>query len=197
MVHVRQLHSPMVTLNHNEIIDGTVCLVWQESQNGSNQFALHSAPFQPRRISGSTGAGEIAMNANYQLFATKDSSRPWTLWIWDILSTRPLAIVNFRERIKQLIWHPIAPHILLILTSHKEPLLYVWHVNKQQLLILRGLTVSADAGIVDCEVNWLGGRCHGFPLLFISSPYHYDAGILDAEQDGVVFQSLLRQELPD
>ncbi len=135
------------------------------------------------------------MNVDGAQVASKDSSRPWTLWIWDILSPQPLAVVDFRDRIKQLLWHPTAPEILLILTIQKEPLVYVWHTTKEQLLILEGLTLNGDAGPGDYEAKWLACT-NELTLLFLTSPHQYDAGTIDIGGDNVNFQSVLRQANP-
>jgi hypothetical protein len=186
----RQLPSPMAIINHPTVIDGAIHDVWQESQGGEHIFSRHSAPFEPRSAKRLAGGDQVAMNANSDMVATKDSCRPWTLWIWDILTPLPLAVVNFSNRIKQLLWHPTVPEILVILTFRKDPLLYIWHAKKQQLLVLGGLNMNEDVETVDCEAKWLGGTLHEPPLFFLSSPHHYDAGIIDVDHDGVTFQSV-------
>lgn len=181
----------MATIDHRNIIDGTKYQVWQESQDGDHAFSLHCASFEAHSVKRAAGADQMAINASCDLIATNDSSRPWILWICDIVSSQPLAVVNFRDRIKQLLWHPTAPEILVILTIQKEPLFYVWHVTKQQLLISKDLTTIGDVGMSDCEAKWLGGHLHESPLLFLSWHRQYEAGIIEIDQDGVIFQSVL------
>lgn len=158
-------------------------------------FSRHMASFQARNVQGSAGADKVAVNAICQLVALKDSSRPWTLWIWDILSTeQPLAVVNFRDRIKQLLWHPKDPDLLVILTATKEPYFHLWHARSGRPLISNVLTVSSSLEMSDCEAAWLAGHLNGSPLLFLSWPRHYDAGIINIDQDSVIFQGKFRPE---
>ena len=138
------------------------------------------------------GADQFAINRNCELVATKDASRPWTLWVWDILLSEPLAVVNFRDRIKQILWHPTDPEVLLILTVQKEPIIYVWDASQQRILIAEHTIVSGDAETAVYECKWLQGHVKESPLLFVGSPHSYDAGIVDfLEQGGVVFESVL------
>jgi hypothetical protein len=183
----------MAIINHPTVIDGAVYDVWLESQDGKHIFSRHSASFEPRSVKRLAGGDQVAMNANCEMVATKDSCRPWTLWIWDIPTPHPLAVVNLSNRIKQLLWHPTVPGILVILTFQEGPLIYIWHSTKQQLLVLEGLNMSDGKETVECEAKWLGGTPHEPPLFFLSSPHYYDAGIIDVHRDGVIFQSVFHQ----
>lgn len=139
------------------------------------------------------GADQVAINAECELVATKDSSRPWTVWIWTIPSPQLLAVINFRDRVKQVLWHPRDPEILLLTTTQAEPLLYIWYATKQQIYIAKGLHVDENPKSCDYEAKWVGSRVQELPVLFMSSPHHYDAGIMPADRDGVAFQSFLHQ----
>ena len=101
-------------------------------------------------------------------------------------------MVNFRHRIKQLLWHPTNPDMLLILAIQKEPLLYIWHAAKQEVLIIELPITTTDAESTDYQCKWLNGDVEGMPLLFVFSPRHYDVGIIRLlDQDGVIFESVL------
>jgi hypothetical protein len=188
----------VVAIDHQSIVDGAAYHVWQESEEGRHFFSPRRSSFEPRHVERSTGADQIAMNGNCQLLATKDSSRPWTLWIWDVRSSEHLAVVNFRHRIKQLLWHPTTPDLLIILAVQKESLLYVWHAAKQQMLIAERPIMSTDAETADYQCEWLEGDLEGLPLLFVGSFRRYDAGIIHLlDQDGIIFESILEDRILD
>jgi hypothetical protein len=169
------------------------CHVWQESQDGDHIFSRHHASFEARSVKRLAGADQVAINASCELVATKDSSRPWIVWIWDIASVQTLAIVNFRDRVKQILWHPTDPEILLILTITKQPMFYIFYAREQQVLISEGLATNGSSEMGDCEATWLPGHLHELSLLFLSWPRRYDAGIINIDQKGAVFQSVLNQ----
>lgn len=183
----------MATISHSNIIDGAAYHVWQQSQDDDYSFSRHCASFEPRTVKRSAGADLVAVNADCELVATKDSSRPWTLWIWDLVSPQPLAVVNFRDRIKQILWYPAAPKVLLILTTQKQPLVHMWRGTKQEVLVPGGLIMNSDGETTDLEAKWLGQRPHELPLLFLSSPWSYGVGVIDMDHNGVTFRSLLHQ----
>lgn len=173
------------------MVDGTAYQVWQESSEGKHLFSQHLSSFEPRQVKRSAGADQIAVNRDCQLLATRDSSRPWTLWIWDISALEPLAVINFRHRIKQLLWHPTDPDILLVLAFQKEPLLYIWHAAEQKMLIIERpiMTIAAET---DYQCEWLNGYLEGTSLLFVRSPRLYDVGVIRLlDQDGFIFESAL------
>jgi len=170
------------------------CHVWQESQDGDHVFSRHLASFESRSVKRLAGADQVAVNAGCELIATKDSSRPWLVWIWDFVSVQALAVVSFRDRVKQILWHPTDPEILVILTMTKQPMFYVWHAGEEHILVSEGLAMNGGVETGDCRAKWLARRPHELPLLFLSWPRRYDAGILNLDGKGAVFQSVLSQE---
>jgi hypothetical protein len=135
------------------------------------------------------GADKLALNASGESLATIDSSRPWTLWIWDVVSSELRTVINFQDRVEQILWHPEDAEILVILTKQKESLLFIWHAQKEQLFTSKGLVMNGDGAPADCKAKWLENSCDGLPLLFLSSTHSYDAGYLHIAEDTVIFQS--------
>lgn len=108
-----------------------------------------------------------------------------------MISPQPVAVVNFRQRIKQLLWHPKNPDILLIVCNQKEPLLYIWHTTKQQLLVPTGVNKHGSVATSNFEAQWFSYHSETPPLLLLSSPDHYDAGMVDVDVDSGIFCSIL------
>lgn len=102
-----------------------------------------------------------------------------------------MAVVNFRQRIKQILWHPKHSNILLLVCNQKEPLLYIWHTTKQQLLIPSGVNKHGNAATSSFEAEWLSYRSESRPLLLLSSSGHFDVGTVDADLDDGMFRSVL------
>jgi hypothetical protein len=183
----------VVTIAHQHIIDGGKCHVWQESQDGDHVFSCPRASFEARSVKRLAGADQVAMNTGCKLVATKDSSRPWIVWIWDLASLQTLAVVSLRDRAKQILWHPTDPEILMILTVSKQPIFYIWHAG-EDILISEELAMKGALDMSDCEAKWLARRPQELPLLLLSWPGRYDAGIINLNGKGAVFQSVLSQE---
>jgi hypothetical protein len=175
------------------------CHVWQESQDDDHVFSRHRASFESRSVPRLAGTDLVAINAGCELVATKDSSRPWLVWIWHLASAQTLALVSFRDRIKQILWHPTDPEILVILTITKQPIFYIWHAGQEQILVSEGLATNGGMEMSDCEAKWLARHDQESQesqepsLLFLSWPRRYDAGIMSVDGKGAVFRSVLSQ----
>jgi hypothetical protein len=111
------------------------------------------------------------------------------------VSSEPLAVINFRDRIRQLLWHPIIPENLLILTNQRQPSLYQWHAAKQQILFVPGYWPQSDLEPEEYGCEWLQDDSERTSLLLMSSSHRYDVGVIDIDQDDVIFQSVLRESL--
>ncbi|KAF2641967.1 hypothetical protein P280DRAFT_289531 [Massarina eburnea CBS 473.64] len=72
------------------------------------------------------GIGIMAFSKSGMLCATRDDSTPTTVWIWDLTSLKPQAIIIQHAPIKSLQWHPKDPSKLLIQTAHVLPILYIY-----------------------------------------------------------------------
>ena len=124
------------------------------------------------------------------MIATKDATRPKIVWIWHKSSPSHHLVINFRENVKQVLWHPESSHVLLIITSQKDPIIYAWHdFNKPPAIGYAPLKSSGKF-----EGSWLPNKLDGRHLFMMSSPEAFEIGFLEHKEDVVLFDSILRRD---
>jgi hypothetical protein len=179
---------------HPNTIENSIYPVWQESSTSERNFSrLHTA-LEAMPNDNVSGIEKVEVNADCSMIATKDSTRPRTVWIWPISSKVPQTVLNFREHVRQILWHPSLPHVLLILTSQKEPTVYVWH--DQGIAPAIGVIPLSTSGnrATRFEGSWLPNEIAGRHLFMMSSPEAFDIGSLDGRGDRVFFESVLQKD---
>ena len=124
------------------------------------------------------------------MIATKDITRPKIVWIWHKSSPLPHAVISLRESIRQLLWHPSLPHVLLIITSHKDPIIYAWHDPTKAPAV--GYASLKSHG--KFEGSWLPNRFAERHLFMLSSPEAFEVGFLEHNEGQVLFDSILRRD---
>ena len=168
--------------------------VWQESSTAERKFSRLTTALEATPSDNLSVVEKLAVNADCSLIATKDSSRPRRLWIWPVSSQVPLTVLNFREHVKQILWHPSLPNVMLILTSQKEPTVYIWH-NQGIAPAIGIVPLSAShRGTGRFMGSWLPNETSGRHLFMMSSPDVFDIGSLEGKSDGVFFESVLQRD---
>jgi WD40 repeat protein len=137
---------------------------------------------------------KVAVNADCSMIATKDSTRPRTVWIWPIASPIPQTVLNFREHVKQILWHPTLPNVLLVLTSQKDPTVYIWYDQGAAPAIGIIPLSPSSKGSGRFEGCWLPNEISRRHVFMLASPEAFDVGFLDARRDGIFFESLLERD---
>ena len=127
--------SPVVFLDHTPTIQLTTGAVWQETVSA---FSARTYTETPQPVTPPTtaspasdsslklGISLIAFNADGTLVATRDDATPSTVWLWDLTQLTPRTVLIQHAPVKQLLWHPAIPDLLMTQCAHDEPALYLW-----------------------------------------------------------------------
>jgi hypothetical protein len=184
----------LASCDHPSTIETSIYPVWQESSTSGRNFSrLHTA-LEVMPSDSASGVEKVAVNSDYSMIATKDSTRPRTVWIWLIASPIPQIVLNFREHVKQILWHPALPNVLLVLTNQKEPIVYIWHDHGTAPAI-GIIPLSANSKISGrFEGSWLPNHIDGRHLFMLTSPEAFDVGFLNGRNDGIFFESVLQRD---
>ena|SRR2546423_1814328 len=183
----------LASYEHPTTIEPSVYSVWQESSATERNFDRIYTAFEAMQNDSFAGVEKVAVNADCSMIATKDSVRPRTVWIWSISSTSPSTVLNFREHIKQILWHPSITSLLLILTVQKDPTFYIWH-DKSTAPSIGVIDLSTSGkGAGKFEGFWLPIRIRGQQIFMMSTPDAFDLGFLKCWSDRVCLESVLQK----
>jgi hypothetical protein len=130
------------------------------------------------------------------MIATKDGTRPKTLWMWQATSTIPHAVLNFRENVKQILWHPFLANLLVVVTNQKDPTIYVWHDWTQAPAIGSIPAAAAARGVYKFEGSWLPSQVADQCLFMMNSSNTFDIGFVECKDGDVFFESILWNNFP-
>jgi hypothetical protein len=184
----------LASYGHPSTIEASIYPVWQESSMPARKFdRLHTA-LEAVPNDSVLGVEKVAVNADCTMIATKDSTRPTTLWIWTTTFSIPQTVISFREQIRQTLWHPKLPNVLLVITNQKEPTIYVWHGPSTAPAIGVIPLPSGGKGLARFEGIWLPNEVDGRHLFMLSSQEAFNIGFLHGSGDGVFFESVLERE---
>lgn len=171
-----------------------------------------------------------SLNCDQTLLATRIRSSPRTLFLWKLdditpntagVAVHPHVVLLFSYPIKQALWHPRRPHVLVVLTTNKDPVLYAW-TNESLLtppicgLIPRdhntiNTTMSMYTNLkpsvnTNYSASWLpectkrhigggGGRGGGYHVpILLTSKTAYDAVYLSDQGGEVGFESIITEQ---
>lgn len=128
--------APVVFLDHTPVIDVPSAPVHSEhiDSQANRSYTTTQQPVTPPKAAleknetglMKQGIGMLTFNANGTLCATRDDSTPCTVWIWDLTILRPRCILIQHSPVKNLLWHPTDPNLLLIQTTQDEPTVYLY-----------------------------------------------------------------------
>ncbi|KAI9846635.1 MAG: hypothetical protein M1838_001212 [Thelocarpon superellum] len=130
--------SPVMYLNHTNLIDQPQTSVWQEiiSSTGQRSYARATQAMSPPSVNGATSDGgpKIGISAMAfnnpdglsTLMATRVESIPTTVWIWSVSAQSILAVLIHHSPVKSMQWHPSLPHLLLLHCLNDEAAVYLW-----------------------------------------------------------------------
>jgi len=216
-VYVRSLaRESMVTQQlarfvHPETIDGSKTFVWQE-ENGKGLPSSFSSVFLRQNTSFSaisdpeepstSSANAIEINTDQTMIATSLQSASKLLWIWKPGQSTPHTVIVFRHSVKNVLWHPILPNVLAVVTTQKRPVVYVWYQPNVgpicgQITLNHEIHPNQLASALSTKFSgsWLPGARHTngrVPFLF-SSATRFEVSFLESVDGEVVFISALRK----
>ena len=191
--------------------------MWQEVVDKEQLTEQASRPFMIPTISSQTNTGiprtvEILKdNCDGSMLASTSGLMPSTLWIWQGFRS-PLAVISFRDPIRQAVWHPEIPDALLIVTASSQPRIHLWTKRNEPRSVPITLH-KRDATSGRHEVRWVqdfenqtehqeenkvvGERNEDY-LFVITNEKCFDIGFIETLLNDVNFQSVLSAEyLPD
>ena len=182
----------------------------QLTEQFSRPFMLPTVPLQlstgiPRTVE------LLKDNCDGSMLASTSGSMPSVLWIWQGFRS-PLAVISFRDPIRQVMWHPEISDALLIVTASPQPRTHLWTKRNAP----RGVPVTLlkkDATSGRPEVKWVqdfenrtedqeenkvvGERDEDY-LFVITNEKSFDIGFMETVDDNVKFRSVLNDAyLPD
>jgi hypothetical protein len=151
LIRTQSVHNmqtcTIADFSHSTSVDSSKSVVWVESSklndDQSTHFERSSGIIDLSQSLPTIGASKnasnhkrpdvdevdlIEPNADQSLFATRLSAAPRVLYLWsqDRIS-RPQTVLIFRHAIHQVIFHPLLPNALVIVTNTKNPRVYAWH----------------------------------------------------------------------
>lgn len=196
---------------HPDIINGAETIVWQEMQTPSSplqSWKRESSAFSATNNDPGTPMGShvesIQVNSDHSLIATKIRGFNTALWIWRPGHHEPYVVLLFKNPIKNILWHPELPNVLVVLTTQHAATLYAWH--QAELPPVCGTVFpdledtsssSAKSPLLSRHTAaWLPAASCGagrVPLLF-SSQGTFDIGLLQYSDGTLGFESLLSHE---
>jgi len=164
---------------HPYVIELPGITVWQEQINAAKQRSYVLAP-QPASLPTSAslaktmtpkhGISMMILSQDGALLATKNDSCPTTAWIWSLQTGRTIAILIHHCPIKQLIWHPTIPDLLLMHCAIAEPTMHIWKADWE---VPRTITLPFARANGRLEVSWLQSLNDHTLRVMISSAHQY------------------------
>lgn len=197
---------------HPDTVDGANAFVWQEemeksipSSNASTflsqkaSFSTSSIPTDPN--SPSTDAIEI--NADQTMIATCLKSCSKLLWIWKLGQSQPHTVIIFRYPIKNVLWHPVLPHVLVVITHQRRPIVYAWYQENLgpisgEIVLNHEMHTNPLMSTLSAKfaASWLPSATHtdGRVPFFFTSATRFEVSFLQNVNGKVKFGSALRQD---
>ena len=146
-------------------------------------------------------------NCDGSMLASTSGVMPGTVWIWQGFRS-PLAIMNLRDPVRQVLWHPSIPDALLIITASLPPRIHLWTRRSEPKSTTISLSKN-DATSGKVEVRWAGNRSDGFEdeeelqkigeadedyLFVITNEKCFDLGFIEKTGEDVKFRSILNDD---
>lgn len=129
----------------------------------------------------------MTFNSDGNLLATVDSIRSNVVWIWALDGSPRLASALVHEQpVRQLVWHPSTPQLLINTITNTLPSIRWWSPNTHPV-IARVPTQKSESG--KYEVKWLA-ESEPDSAFWFASTEEYVVGYLSAEDDSVKFEVL-------
>ena len=181
-------------LVHQNVIDGSKAIVWQQTGDSEFPFSLQKGAFDA--VTDHNGGGAMNMlefNCSRDFIATVVADNPKAVWLWQTDHPEPHTIILFQENVQQILWHPKRPEILLIVTGQKSPVVYVWY-SETKAPSPCGIPME-DMGSTKYQGHWLSRSIQGRHSFMLTTTKALELGMLEVDGGSVLFKSLLRNTL--
>ena len=185
MILSKKTFYPIATFRHAAIFPhgATISLpkvtIWQEQLNNVRErsYGIASQPVCPPISSPASmgrepqyGVSIVAFNSEETLLVTRDDSIPTTIWVWCLKIGTAVAVLVHHSPVKNLLWHPKTPDLLLIHCAIPEPALHLWKSTWDAPRIVN-IPLENTGGRL--EASWLQSSVDGTFNVMLSSAHQY------------------------
>jgi WD40 repeat protein len=87
------------------------------------------------------------------MIATRDEATPTAVWIWNLTSLAPAAVLIHHSPVKSISWHPKRSDLLLISCSQDETVINLWN---NTTLNPQVIPISTQKTSPRLDIKWLG-----------------------------------------
>ncbi|KAJ5088522.1 hypothetical protein N7456_012138 [Penicillium angulare] len=186
--------SSSTTLSHAFPTDQNSPVIWRErhtSAMGDAEYAETTSSsalnMSPELPGPPRGVAIMSFSPDRNLLSTVDTMRSNVVWIWALDGSPRLASILVHEQpVRQLVWHPSTPQLLINTITNTLPSVRWWSPQSHPV-IARVPTHKNESG--KYELKWLAGSDNDSVFWFGSSE-EYVVGYLSAEEQSVQFEVL-------
>ena len=132
----------------------------------------------------------LELNHDCTFIATVVADNSKAIWLWQPDHPEPHTIILFQHAVQQVLWHPIRPDILLVTTSQKLPMVYVWH-SETKAPALCDIPIPTSSS-TKFQGSWLLDKVQDRNPFMLTTTKAFEVGLLELQEGNVVFQSLLQ-----
>jgi len=181
----------LANFKHADIVDGSKSTVWEEQVDGTGTFTLNKNAFEaPTGQSIPQVVNAIELNVDCTFIATTLENYLKAVWLWQPYRSDPHTVIVFRENIKQILWHPTLPNVLLVITNQKRPMVYMWY--QEMLPPAAGEIPVSNTQSNKWEVQWVN-ESEERRTFMLASTKSFDIGSLRFLDGQFVFDSILHR----
>lgn len=171
-------------MQHPAAIDGSKAIVWQQDPTAQATFSLQKGAFDTMIQDDDSGDTRVLeFNPDRSFVATVLMHNARTIWLWQPEHPDPHTVLCFHHAVRQVLWHPVQPHVLLIVTTQKLPVVYVWHSETRPPASCN--VPLGDTTSTRLEASWLGSTDQGRHPLLVTTAKAFTMGLLQ-EEDGTI-----------
>lgn len=125
------------------------------------------------------------------------------LWIWKLGQSQPHTVIIFRYPIKNVLWHPVLPHVLVVITHQRRPIVYAWYQENLgpisgEIVLNHEMHTNPLMSTLSAKfaASWLPSATHtdGRVPFFFTSATRFEVSFLQNVNGKVKFGSALRQD---
>lgn len=170
------------SFGHRDVIKAPSTILWTQDHRALGGFLRsHYHQLDPSF----TIVEDVQLNADASYIATKLSRLRQVVWIWrtsfdinrDVWS--PKWMVHFDYHVTQMLFHPVDPHWLIVVTSDPVATIYIWRDTDQIPAILPIDLHYSGEETGEIVVAWLEPLVEeGDHPLMIASAGAFDIGIV-------------------
>lgn len=197
---------------HPDTVDASNTLVWQEEvektllSDKSSGFLRQKASFSTNSIPedpSSYAADTVELNSDDTMIATCLKSCGRLLWIWKPGQFQPFSVIIFRHPVKNVLWHPFLPHVLVVITHRKRPIVYAWYVPNLgpisgEIILNHNMHANPLMSTLSSRfsASWLPAARHtdGRVPFFFASATRFEVSFLQSLDEKVMFGSALQHD---